>query len=99
MNQQNERIITYYDAYQRADSTRGHLVHVIAYPQLADAIVTPTIYLAVVGYYHARGLTTGDVDNFLPGQIGVYLSRCALICAETATHLSAVILSPGIHLD
>lgn len=92
-------IITYYDAYQRADSTRGHLVHVIAYPQLADTIVTPTIYLAVVGYHHTRGLTTGNVNNLFPGQIGVYLSRCALIRAETTTHLSTIILPPSIYLD
>lgn len=92
-------MITYYDAYQRADSTRGHLVHIVAYPQLADAIVTPTIYLAVVGYHHAGGLATGDMNNLLPSQIGGHLSRRALIRADITTHLSTIILSPGIHLD
>lgn len=92
-------MVTYYDVYQRANSTWGHLVHIVAYSQLADAVITPTIYLAVLGYYHAGGLTARDINNLLPSQIGGHLSWRALIRADITANLSTIILSPGIHLD
>lgn len=74
------------------------MVHVIADPQLADAVVTPAVHLAVLGERHARRLAAGDVDDPLPDQAGVHLSRRALIRADAVANLPAIVLTPGVHL-
>lgn len=64
--------VTYPNARQSRYLDRIHLIHVIAYSQLADAVVAPAVHVAGIGDRHAGSLAAGDAYNLLPGQDRVH---------------------------
>lgn len=91
--------VTYSNACQSRYFDGIHLVYIIADSKLSDTVVSPPIDFASVGNRHARSLTTGNTNDLSASQSRIHQPWRALIRADAAAYLSAIILSPSIHLD